>query len=611
MMDLTFALGVLGAFQTTFLPGLLLAQVLRIQDGIRFVTCAFGLSLVFNYVLVCILTAIHLYKSPIMYTLLVVELSLLLWIYKRQFWSWGKISVPDFNAIRFFIRGDEGQTKFESSGGPGLKRRIVSCLLILLVLGTFLYFGYIFLACLGKSFTTWDALISWNRWAVDWFYNGFPKRAWHYPQLLPVNWSISYIIMGRSDLHLFNKAVMPLFGIFSLLLLLDLGHRRKDTAFYLAVVMLGYLLCTMIRPLRIAVEYADVPAMFFTLLGVYWLLISNEARSKAQLYRNICLAALFCAASALTKQSGLYIAVLFPLFAYFLALQGNTAIDIREKVKMLVIACAGIMLLVGSWYVYKELQIHWGQDSTETTSIQRLVQSKPIVDSILNAVQTIPSVIIGMLVIFLLNSLRTPLGLRLFLLIILPYTLIWVLFFRYDARLASVTFPFIAICIGLGFRQAFLNNFTLELPQLKTKTIGCLQGVYCAILAIGLVLILSHTILTTPVLVQKNHESVMSAVSPGVNEKLYLFHRLFGFQGYILTSYQPLGVLPEIKQFYKYCDKCDLVKMQQWIKNDVSIKYVLVYGPCKRHRRHELVKSGQFKILMPLDKQMCLLRVGS
>lgn len=116
---------------------------------------------------------------------------------------------------------------FPHWGGPGLHRRLLEefALRPLFFLGRMLFWGlllfslYKMIRLVGGVFTNWDAVVSWNQWAISWALNEFPHGTYNYPQLLPISESISYVLMDSTGIQFFICcwiAVSSSFHFFSL-----------------------------------------------------------------------------------------------------------------------------------------------------------------------------------------------------------------------------------------------------------------------------------------------------------------------------------------------------------------------------------------------------------
>ena len=65
-----FFFGMLGALQTTFLPGFIILKFFKLEKStIQTLAFSFGLSQVFNYLLVFLLTLLGIYLRPVVLVL--------------------------------------------------------------------------------------------------------------------------------------------------------------------------------------------------------------------------------------------------------------------------------------------------------------------------------------------------------------------------------------------------------------------------------------------------------------------------------------------------------------------------------------------------------------
>ena len=148
---------------------------------------------------------------------------------------------------------------------PTVGRSPCDCALVaaaVLVIGGFALSG---IAQAGQIFQQWDAVVSWNRWAVDWAANRLPYATSIYPQLLPTNLSLSYVFMQSSEVWIFAKAFQFLFCLMLLLAMLDLARVEGQFGYVPGVVITYGLLVALLRFRMLSSGYADVPLAFFAL----------------------------------------------------------------------------------------------------------------------------------------------------------------------------------------------------------------------------------------------------------------------------------------------------------------------------------------------------------
>ena len=184
-----YFLGWLAFFQMSFLPGFLLISILkiRVRSIIEKIIFIFSLSLIINFILVFLLTLTKLYQPVYCYVIFISELIIFLIVVKNQ-----PLTVDIFLPKKSSFLYNLGAIVVE-----------------IVIFRFFLLF--IQNLSLNSVFLTGDAIDSWNQWAIQWARNQIPKLTYHYPQLIPANWSLTYVFMQTTRVELFAKLLMPLF----------------------------------------------------------------------------------------------------------------------------------------------------------------------------------------------------------------------------------------------------------------------------------------------------------------------------------------------------------------------------------------------------------------
>src|SRR5262245_57317312 len=292
-----FLLGMLSVLQISFLPGYLIVRALRMDNGaIKTWILSFTLSVLFNQWLVVALVTIHGYYSLTVYAIFAVELGILGWM---EFAGLGTpiavLVADDLKRVKELFVSIEGDPATRWVG-TGVLLAAAATLLIYLMRFTET----------DHVFSAWDAVVSWNRWAVDWYQNRFPWRTHQYPQLIPSNWSISYVFMGSATVQLFGKMVMPLFPLTALLAATDLGLRSKNLGIIFGVSLTGFLFRSWGGD-SIDSGYVDTPLACMAFAAIYMLLLAKDATSDIQRQKLLFAGVILSAGAALTKQPGLYL----------------------------------------------------------------------------------------------------------------------------------------------------------------------------------------------------------------------------------------------------------------------------------------------------------------
>lgn len=429
-----FLLGLLGFFQATFLPGMLAtAYWVRPARWSAFWPICFGLSLCFNYALVLILTSCGLYTRTSM--LLVCGLEGLLF---TGLLAARKLSFPHWD-------------------GPGLHRRLLEefALRPLFFLGRMLFWGlllfslYKMIRLVGGVFTNWDAVVSWNQWAISWALNEFPHGTYNYPQLLPISESISYVLMDSTEIQFFSYAVGLLYLPLSISFLYSLYDQGRYGAGLLLTALGVFIWFLKYTP---QIGCADFPVLSLGLFSLCAFLHWRDAASQADAAAALALALIFAAGAAVMKQAGLVWLAILPFAFMECKSSPGRNLPAGTFVKWTV---GLICLFVLPWYAYVRYHIWQGDMSSEISWVtQGIHQGRGYFERILLAARGTPEIFIMAAAAFAGLFVR---GLRAISFMGLLYTLIWAAFFSYSSRNAALGIPFLLFSAGSSCEQLFFS----------------------------------------------------------------------------------------------------------------------------------------------------------
>lgn len=548
-----FILGLLSLIQIVFLPGFLILQAIKYKANLtRVLIFSFGLSLIANYCGVLFLMVVGLYTRPIVGGIFLLELILLIRLYSIQiktglltsidhyFLSWMESLYNIFNSYFTFIKIDRNN----KTQAARILIAIIYSAVVALAIIAILYVIFVFIRNIGTIFGSWDAIISWNRWAVEWFHNIYPTSVLHYPQLLPANWSISYIFMNM-PLQFFPKSIMPLFMLYILLLMFDLGISKKSVAYFIGVTMTAVIL-KLIYGVMITEGMADIPVAFFGFLAVFCLLAAQNEIKKKEVTNYILLGAVFSCGAAVTKQAGLFIVMLYPLLTYLTIVRKRLDFSARDWIKLFFWFLVIICIIVIPFYVYMQLKINSGLDKSEIDFVTNIIfHGKGFPQRFNDAFEMLSTALHGkdVLISLLLISVigLTEKTYRWFLLLIaFPYLMIWALFYSYDIRNCALALPFLALGIGIGIEQF-----------VKYIIKGSLKNYY--IIGTIFIILIMLNFWFTPAFMQAKHTYLEKQLNdPVLNQLIYNYSEQNGINSKILTDYQILGVLPGLKDHYQF-----------------------------------------------------------
>ena len=541
-----FAVGIISTFQVFFAPGWLVLSQLRQRYGViqSLIACV-ALSLVINYATVLALAAAGIYRTEVVWFLVAVELVMLVHSQRGLLGtSLTHLNARWLKAGRTWLFGQFSSEQEEPSEDQLFLRSVTAAITLvfcILALSSLWWVVRVFISNLGTVFNTWDAVLSWNRWATVWASGSIPSDSGHYPQLMPINWSLMYTLQGTAQLQLFAKACMPIFPFLILLMIFDLGLEFRSYGFFIAVI-LTYLMIKKFAGEFIADGYVDIPVAFFTMATIYMLLKSSRAKRNEHFIQSVQLAFIFSAGAAVTKQVGLYTLTIAPLMAlFFLKNRGQGFSLIQADRKKLVSALALAFLIAAPWYVFKLVQFSQGSDTSNLTYLSsRIYEGAGFFQRGVNAWNSLEKY--AWVTAFILPALFVlPANLRVVGIALLPFILIWAFFFSYDTRNITQALPLIACCVGTGIegytRKVIDLIVRLRIPQLKTVVWGLL---------VILVLLAASAIITDQALFDQQVNQQKQIFNPALNEKLYAYLETHDQPPRILTNY-PVGYLPGLE----------------------------------------------------------------
>jgi hypothetical protein len=537
-------LGILGILQVLFLPGLILQRFIESpKNSLIKISSLVASSLIVNYFIVVLLTTFGIFHQWICVTIIVLELTCLLVVYRKKL---TKISIESFfihswnelcGSINEFFRpiNDREENSW---------RKFFSLLFfVLFLIACFSAIDWIwgyFKFAVGRGFETWDAVVSWNRWAIDWSNNRFPQSTQDYPQLIPTAWAMIYQIIGTTTVQFFGKAIMPLFSLLIMLLMLGMGIKTRNYGYFAAIIIFRYLLKKFLLEFIIA-GYVDLPLAFFTLLTIILLWYLEKASEEQKKWQWFLQAVFFAAGAAVTKQAGLYVLGITCLGG-FLILQGKlNPKHWRHRWKKYLWLFLLVFVIVIPWYGYKLVDFSTTQETSHLLEpiddTQESLDTQNPMNSLVAALKGLgnPLVFFAFLVPALLVIKEFWRLVTIF--IIIPYTLIWAAYASYDTRNLALALPLTAIVAGLGI-AGFLDLGVTLSSKLK---IDKLPIIFLIVILIAGLFSLS-LIYPNNQLIEQQIEFQRNIFSPMLNQQMIDYLETHELKGKILTNY-PIGTI--------------------------------------------------------------------
>lgn len=441
-------LGVLAIWQAVFLPGYLCLRALRFSTRglLQTFLYSFALSLLANHLGVYALTVAGLYSPPVVYTLTVME-----WAVLIRFWWREKLdlTLPSAQTVQQYRR--------LWNEHPAAGRAVVWLAWAVLLLAAALWASN-----LGSVFAYWDDAVSWDRWAVQWAHQ-IPVYEGYYPQLLPANWSLTYVITGNTDIKLFATAFMPLFIVVTLLTFLDLFHQTGKVGWLMGLILCGCLLHYIYRIAFLRSGYADLPSACLAFVALYAIL-QTEWRPDPLKWTALALPIVLASAALVTKQGAVYFFVITLVWLIVRWIRRPAEFSWRRAAIVALLAVA-----LTWWYVETAWKVAHHEAPTNLSHLvgdihggrtypQRWTHAWQLLTTS-RAPAAAPAFELA-LGLFLLSLLH-PVGRR-FAVLFFPFFVCWALWFSYEARTIGVGLPFAAAACGFGAEWLWDRHFSLE-----------------------------------------------------------------------------------------------------------------------------------------------------
>jgi hypothetical protein len=341
-------MGFLSLIQIFFLPGLILNGFIKnTSGGLYKISFIVAYSMLFNLMFVVMLVLINAYHFNVILSLIIIETVILIFQYRKI------IQQPLRNPFRSVLLYFSTKIKplFSANEVRGARLTFVQFIKIIaftIASISVLWVLFDFAKQIGSVFSYWDSVISYNRWASEWSMGVFPTGACEYPQLLPVNWSITYVLT-QSQVITFAKLVQGIFPILFIFAMFDLGVTFGSSGFLLSVPLALFIL-KKFTVVSLFEGYMDVAVTTLILLSFYMILkdlLQNQYSKKT-----IWLSGIVMLAAAMVKQPGV-LAFGAWVLVNFLLLNSKKLGERLISVKKLVFPTLVILVTIASWYVLK------------------------------------------------------------------------------------------------------------------------------------------------------------------------------------------------------------------------------------------------------------------
>ncbi len=432
-------LGILSIFQAWFIPGFICLLFFKHIKFLDKIILSVPSSLVINYIIVYSLVSLKFYTKEILLIIIFVEIIFgIIFINKEYKWDFLIIRINNLISFR--------------NTNKNLIINLSSLNLIIFLI--FIIYAALLVQNLGLPISVGDPANMWNKWAILWSENIVPTEV-EYPQSVPILYSIPYQLIGNYEIEYFTRAICFIYPIWIFIIFFRLINifPEKKIFFKISLIITTLYLLSILRNYALYVGYSDTflvlgsTTVLFLILNKDLYQIENSPTNKKNIL-NFIFISLIASAPALTKQMGLMISFLFPIFYMIHNFSKKENLS-----KIVFITYATIFILCLSWYIHpfsNYIKVNFQSTYFGGLSADS-VNNRSSIELLLYGLHYAFWYLKYIIIFLALISVKDRLCRYFVLLIILPYFLIWSLFFVADNRNLLMISPFLGYVVAFGF----------------------------------------------------------------------------------------------------------------------------------------------------------------
>ena len=533
-----FFLSTLAIFQCYILPGIIITK--KLNESLIFkIVSIITASLLFNFFFITILIGFNFYFKEVLYIFFLGQIILIYSQYKSKNF---KITFD----INFFL--------------------LLKIFVVILII-------YALFKNSGNVFYAWDAVVSYNEWAIKFSEGEYPGGMVR-PYLIPKIWSMIYLFCNFSDITLFTKFTTFIFPSLILLMCLDeiLVYKKIRDLIKLFLFCIFFYL----KKNFILTGYVDIPLISLTYSFFYF-----YRRQKI----NLAICSIFI--SFTIKLSAIFI------FAYFL---------FQEKKNLLKKIILSLVIILYFIFLYQsklnnffssDIFNEMGQNNNFNLFSKLKYSSNILLDKNL-----IYFLILPLFGLFINNFSRLIL-----IFYIIPGWIYWSLLLSYDDRNFLFLIPGLiilnSIIIEIILLKIFphLSNYMYYLDKTLFRSINIKLNFKIIFLMIAI--LISTTLIVNDKSVIKYNEMKKNNLIGNklINNKLIeLINNNQLTNKNFITDFQLIFFVPALKDYVNWNNF-----LHQNTKNLYKFDYYLIYGHSPEIRKIIDVKINNKKTIIIMN----------
>ncbi len=428
----------LSLVQTVFIPGYIFCRLiftnLIFKESIHYIV---ALSLILNWTLGFYLVLFDLFTKDIICILIFFEILMILYLNR----SFSRKKIEKVNL--------EAKNKYSFYKLISFIVTIIQFLIVLIEYDGVLDGG--------------DALISWNYWALSWSANQIP-HAYHYPQLLPVNFAYTYVLTG-SELQFVPSIVSLILMPLSNYALYITGEKLKSNYLHATnfALFLGYMIFLFYGTFgRYPIGLVDLPLAAMGIIGICAFItsIKDNAIISGQTDKMIATASIIISGLSAIKQIGLFLIVFYiPCVFYFLYSKNKSNFLIFKNITITILI---FFLVAGYWYIHNILNTSTEDSASYFKMIQELYSNNDVIDRFLMALNNYYLFFVMYVTSLLCLFIKCNKYIKYITIANTINLFVWAIFLSYDYR--NIALGLALTSFGIG---AFLMMFERVLPEIE------------------------------------------------------------------------------------------------------------------------------------------------
>ena len=350
-------LGILSIVQIIFLPGFIITRFIKIEASVLYIyLLSFTLSIASNFYILLLISLFHLTPKILLLIFFIEVIFLFYFVLKDK----QKI-IENINAYYKSIV----ETKYDFE----------KMLFIIATVIPIVWITNIIIYNTGTIFNSWDSIVSYNRWAIDWYNGNYPHLTWQYPQMITANLAVSYIFMDKT-LQFFPKFIMPLFTLNILLIFVDLIWNKLEKKYIFSLILCALIINNSLYDF-IAEGYVDLAVAFFVFFSFYNILLFNKNYDKKFIIIGLIIAVL----STQVKHTALYFMCIYPFLFFILSRISN----FKQIFKYLIFYLVAFLMLSAPLIIWNYIKVKTGTEASHIEGQLNLFINRAYLDRMISA----------------------------------------------------------------------------------------------------------------------------------------------------------------------------------------------------------------------------------